>query len=89
MGDFTNASGTYTTLSTITVANPQNVNRHTVGSFDELPMVGFRESAIILWKVSRLANSDVLDTDGNDCLLLEFDIHYRVHKEGTVPEYPQ
>jgi hypothetical protein len=87
-GLFTNASGTYTTLSTITVANPANADRHTIGNFGDLSMTGFRESAIILWKVSRLASSDVLDTDGNDCLLLEFDIHFQVHKEGTVPEYP-
>jgi hypothetical protein len=87
-GDFTNASGTYTTLATITVANPQNVNKHVVASFGDLAMTGFRESAVILWRIARLAATDGLDNDTNACLLIEFDIHYQVEKWGSVPEYP-
>jgi len=87
-GDFTNASGTYTALATVTVANPENVNRLVPADFGDLPMTGFRESAIILWKISRLANSDAADTDTNDCLLIEFDIHYQSEKAGTVLERP-
>lgn len=86
--DFSNASGTYTALATITVANPQNVNRHVIAGFGDLSMAGFRESAIILWKISRLAQSDAADNDTNDCLLAEFDIHFQVQKTGTVAEYP-
>lgn len=86
--DFTNASGTYTALATITVANPQNVNEHVIAGFGDLAMAGFRESAIILWKISRLAQSDAADNDTNDCLLAEFDIHFQVQKTGTVAEYP-
>lgn len=85
--DFTNASGTYTTLSTITVANPQNVNRHASASFGDLSMSGFRASAIVLWKVSRLASSDAADTDTNACFLIEFDFHYRLYRVGTVGEF--
>ena len=87
-GNFTNASGTYTTLATITVANPQNVNKHVIAEFGDLPMVGQRESACVVWRISRLAASDAADNDGNDCTLLEFDIHYQTAKFGTVSELP-
>lgn len=83
-GDFANADGTYTAHETMTVANPQNVNRHVSASFSALSLAGYRESTIILWKVSRLADSDAADTDTNDCLLLEFDFHYQINKTGTV-----
>lgn len=86
--DFTNALGTYTALATITVANPQNVNRHVIAPFGDLTMAGRRESCVILWRITRLAASDAADTDGNNCALLEFDIHYQIEKEGTVEEYP-
>jgi hypothetical protein len=87
-GDFTNASGTYTTLATITVANPENVNRHVVAGFGDLVMTGFRESAQILWRITRLAAADAADDDTNDCLLIEFDIHFQKRKVGTIEEYP-
>jgi hypothetical protein len=88
-GAFTNASGTYTTLRTVTVSNPQDVNRHALCVFGDLPMVGFMSSAIILWKISRLASSDPLDTDTNTCQLLEFDIHYEMDKFGTTTQAPE
>jgi hypothetical protein len=86
--DFTNASGTYTAFSTITVANPANVNTSVVAGFGPLDMDGFRESAIILWRISRLASSDAVDDDTNDCFLMEFDIHYQSNKDGTTVEFP-
>jgi hypothetical protein len=86
--NFTNVSGTYTTLATITVANPQNVKKHVVASFGDLLMVGMRESAVIIWKITRLAASDAADNDANVCELLEFDIHHQIAKFGTVPEFP-
>ena len=85
--DFTNNSGTYTTLATITVANTQNVKRHTSSTFGDLAMTGFRASTIILWKISRLAASDAADDDTNDCLLMEFDFHYQTWRPGTVGEF--
>jgi hypothetical protein len=86
-GLFTNASGTYTTLSTVTVPMPASVNSHVLASFGDLPMTGFKESAGILWKISRLANSDAVDDCPDSILLLEFDIHYRISRRGTVPEF--
>lgn len=87
-GDWANASGTYTTLSTITVANPNNVNRHVAARFGNLVMTGFHESACVLWQIVRLAGTDAADNDNQVCLLVEFDIHYQIHKAGTVPEDP-
>lgn len=85
---FTNAEGTYTTLSTISVTNPNNVNTQTIASFGNLTMTGFRESAVIVWKITRLAATDVLDTDTSAITLLEFDIHYLSGKNGTLNEIP-
>lgn len=85
--NFSNAVGTYTALPVVSVVNPGNTATHQLASLGTLPMVGFRESAIILWQLSRLAGTDVLDNDGG-ITLLEFDIHYQVQKQGTVPEYP-
>jgi hypothetical protein len=87
-GVFAHASGTYTTLSTITVANPQNVLKHVIASFGTLPMVNVTESSCLVWRISRLAASDAADNDANDCALLEFDIHYQINKFGSVSEYP-
>lgn len=87
-GTFTNASGTYSSLTAVTIANPASVNKHAIVGLGDLTMTGFHESAVILWQVHRLAASDVLDDDTSDCLLMEFDIHYQIEKTGTVAEYP-
>lgn len=87
-GDFTNNDGVFTTLATITVANPNNVKKHVLGAFGDLSMTGMKESSCVVWKISRLANTDAADDDTNACVLLEFDIHYQDEKAGTVPEIP-
>lgn len=87
-GTFTNVSGTYSSLTAVTVANPASVNKHVIAALGDLTMAGTKESAIILWQVWRLALSDGLDDDTNDCLLMEFDIHFQVEKTGTTSEYP-
>lgn len=83
-GDF----GVTTGDNTITVANPQNVNKHALAAFAEISMDGFRDSCIIKWTVSRLAQSDAADNDTNAANLLEFDIHYQLGSHGSVAEYP-
>lgn len=87
---FENAYGTYTTLSTITEANPGSGTKLLLNpaGFGELPMVGYRESCCILWRITRLAASDAADNDTNDWVLVEFDIHYQLDKLGTVPMIP-
>lgn len=86
--DFVNAYGTLTTLATITVANPANTKKHVIAGFGDLPTTGLRESACIMWKISRLAATDAADDDTNACALLEFDIHYQIEKAGTPLELP-
>jgi hypothetical protein len=85
---FANDPGVYTTLATITVANPQNVRRHAIAGFGSIPMTGHTESCVILWRLTRLASSDAADTDTNIASLVSIDCHYQKNKAGTDPEYP-
>lgn len=85
-GLFTNNYGTYTTLATITVANPDDVKKSVIASFGDLDMTGFGISTCIAWRISRLASTDVLDDDTSDCILTDFDIHYRRDANGGVLE---
>lgn len=82
---FENAYGSYTTLATITEANPGSGTKLILNpaGFGALPMVGYRESCCILWRISRLAASDGADNDTNAWVLVEFDIHFQIEKQGT------
>lgn len=86
--DFANNYGVYTDGGTITVANPQNVKTDKLFPFNPITMTGLRESAILVWRISRLASSDSADTDTSAIVLLEFDIHYLSEKMGTITEIP-
>lgn len=85
-GPFTNNYGTYTTLATITVANPDDVKKSVIASFGDLDMTGFGISTCIAWRISRLASTDVLDDDTSDAVLTDFDIHYQRDSNGSVLE---
>ena len=86
-GNFVNAYGTYTALDAITVANPNNAKKHVIASFGDLPMTGYLLSCCILWRITRLANTDAADDDTNACVLQEFDIHYQSNDHGTISEF--
>ena len=86
--DWLNASGTYGSLLIVTVANAANALRHVTQTFGDLVMTGFAESSCILWQLTRLAGTDALDDDNQTCLLVSLDLHYQIHKAGTVPEGP-
>lgn len=86
-GDFTTDSVTYTTLPVITVANPNNVARHVLADFDDIPMAGHTISACVLWRLTRLAASDGADDDTNACTFIEFDLHYERDSPGSSLEY--
>lgn len=82
--------GSYTTLNTITVPNPNNAKALLLPEgFGLIPMTGFRESCCILWRITRLAGSDALDNDTTDWVLAEFDIHFQIEKLGTITEIPR
>ena len=85
-GAFIAAAGTYSSLTVITVANPQNVLSSVVADFGDLPMVGFREGTDIMWRLWRLAASDAADTDITDAHLMGLGFNFRKNKAGTVPE---
>lgn len=86
-GTFTHDYGTYTTLATITVANPNSARKSVVASFGDLDMTGFGISACIAWRISRLANSDAVDDDTNAVILTDFDIHYQRDSLGSQAEF--
>lgn len=87
-GNFTNAYGTFTQQTAITVANPNSAKKHVIASFAPIDMTGFTESCVVMWKITRLASSDAQDDDTGACALLEFDIHYQINKRGTADEIP-
>lgn len=82
-GDFANDSGVYTTLATVTAANPQNVRRHALVPFGDLTMVGMLISTNILWKLTRLAASDAADNDTSVIELLDLDFHILLDASGS------
>lgn len=72
-------AGMYTTGEVQTFTNPNSVRKHVVFSFPAITMTGLTESAIVVWKMTRLAADN---TDLGDIVLLEFDVHYKVEKLG-------
>lgn len=73
---------------TVTMANPQNVNKHAIKAWSEIAMTGFKDSAIVKFKITRLANSDAADNDTNAANLVSFDVHYQRNAHGSFDEYP-
>lgn len=86
-GAFDAAYGSYSSLPTVTVANPDDEDLHFLVSFGDLSMTGMGPSAGILWKITRLANTDALDDDITPWALLEFDLHYQINRLGTTSEF--
>lgn len=80
--------GTYTALTVLTVPNANNVRSHILAEFDPIPMTGQLGSTCVMWKLSRLAATDVADDDTNACILLELDFHYQMDKLGSPVEIP-
>ena len=54
--------------------------------FPNIDMTGFTISAMVLFRLSRLADSP-LDTLESNIELLEFDIHYQVDTPGSMQEF--
>ena len=87
LGSFTAGYGSYGSSDTITVANPNDIDLHVIAPFAEVDMSAYNVSAVILWRVSRLALSDAADNDTTETVFLEFDIHYQNDSFGSVQEY--
>lgn len=86
---FENNYASYTTMGTITI--PSTTSHYCwldPEGWGALDMSGYRESSMIMWRITRLAASDVADDDTNALILAEFDIHYQVEKRGTRTPTP-
>lgn len=84
-----NINGTYTaslTTDNKLDAGDGTTEKHQVCGFTEIAMTDFTESCIMKWKVSRIGG-DGTDTYDADARLLEFDIHYKVNKLGSLREH--
>lgn len=86
-GLFNNAYGVYTTLATVTVANPNDARKSVVVGLGAITMTGFTLSAQIPWKLTRLASTDSLDTDTADAILTDLDFHYQSDTPGSRQEF--
>jgi len=87
LGVFESNYGTYAHSDTITVANPNDIKLHALADFSEIDMAGHTVSAVIMWRLFRLANSDAADNDTTTSVLVELDFHYRADAGGSVQEY--
>jgi hypothetical protein len=58
----------------------------TIGSFTEIAGTNKTASSLFIWRLSRVGG-DAADTYADDCYLMEFDIHYLMHKFGTETEF--
>lgn len=87
-GDWESVYGSYAHTETVSVVNPANTRQCYIIRWSLVDMTGYKESASIRWRISRLAASDPLDTDSSVVVLDEFDIHYQKNKSGTVNEMP-
>jgi hypothetical protein len=88
-GTHENTYGNYTTLTTITVANPQDVNKSALVSFGDLDMTGYTTgSTLIHFRITRLASSDAADTYTGIIALYSIDLHYQGRGFGSPSEIP-
>lgn len=91
--DFEAAYGSYTSGGLanggiITIANPQNALREVLQGWGDLAMTNLKESAIVMWRITRLANSDATDNHTSAVVLLDVDFHFQLGKLGTDNELP-
>lgn len=59
-----------------------------ITSFPEIPMDGLPASTMLICILGR-QGQDPADTMSNQAELLEFDIHYRVGRRGSIEEFPE
>jgi len=74
--------GTYTVLNKLATSS-ETVGYHELTLFDPIDTTGYHVSAMMVWKLSRVAN-DATDTLASNARLLEFDIHYQVDEVGSA-----
>lgn len=86
--DFEVAYESYVTIGTISVTNPDNTKLTVLEGWGDVAMTNIGESGSVLWRISRMGNTDGLDVDTGKVVLLDVDFHYQVEKLGTDDELP-
>lgn len=77
------AYGSFAYDETITVANANDADKHTIHYFPSLDISGLTLSALVTGRLTRLANSDAVDDDTNAVALGSLDAHYRSVRLGA------
>lgn len=81
-------SGSYTVMDPVVAAAGTDANAHLLTAFDpDIDMTGKTLSAIIMWKLERVANDGTNDTYAGNARLLEIDFHYEVDSFGSNQLY--
>jgi hypothetical protein len=73
-------------LSVISLPDLDTANQHLITDFGQMDMIGYRISAMIKFRLSRVGG-DALDTYPADAKVLEFDCHYQVDSNGSRQEF--
>lgn len=76
-----------TTILRATIAAQGTAYRQQIAPFGIIPGTNLRESTMLICRIFREA-ANPADTYPADAALLEFDIHFRVVKDGTLIEFP-
>lgn len=87
-GNFTNAYGSWTAMTTVSVTNPANTAQCGLIDLGDLDLAGYGASCILHCKVSRLAASDGADLDSSVIALYSADLHYQTRTAGSENEIP-
>jgi hypothetical protein len=69
----------------IAAGNQSVSGQHLLTTFGGIDMTGVKESGVINWRFRRVGNGDA---EANAVVLLEFDFHVPLDKNGTIDEYP-
>jgi len=78
----------WTTINTATAVGtyPGTGTFVNITNFGAIDMTGFKISAMVVFKLSRVGG-DALDTLADDVPLLEFDIHYQINSFGSREQF--
>lgn len=87
-GTFSNAYGSWTAMTTVSVTNPASTTKCGLIDLGDLDLASYGASCILHVKISRLANSDGADTDTSVIALYSADLHYQSRTAGTENEIP-
>lgn len=86
-GEWESVYGSYAHSEIITVPNPGNVNKGIIAAWADIDMTGYKISAGVAWKITRLGSGDVLDNDAGSIALVFWDIHWQKNRLGSIGKF--